>query len=129
MTGPGGTEVYIANLRQWLRDAGDDVQLLTCGAGDVDGADARAFGSDNVVAQSVLQLYNPFAVRRVQRALREFRPDAALVAHFAYHLSPAILPVLAAVPTVVSLMDYKMVCPMGTRLLPGGAICGRPAGV
>jgi glycosyltransferase involved in cell wall biosynthesis len=129
MTSPGGTEVYVTNLRQWLRDAGDDVKLLTCGAGDGDGADIRAFGSDNVMAQSALQLYNPLAVRTVRRSVREFRPDAAFVAHFAYHLSPAVLGALADVPTVVSMMDYKAVCPLGTKLLPGGSICGRPAGV
>ena len=129
MTGPGGTEVYVANLRQWLRDAGDEVQLLTCGAGDGDGPDAQAFGTDNVVAQSALQLYNPFAVRQVHRVIRGFRPDAAFVAHFAYHLSPAVLSALGSVPTVVSMMDYKVVCPLGTKLLPGGSICSRPAGV
>jgi glycosyltransferase involved in cell wall biosynthesis len=91
-------------------------------------ADARAFGTDNVLAQSVLQLHNPFAVRRVQRVLREFRPDAALVGHFAFHLSPSILSALGDVPTVVSMMDYKAVCPLGTKLLPDGTICGRPAG-
>ena len=61
--------------------------------------------------------------------IREFRPDAAFVAHFAYHLSPAVVPALGSVPTVVSMMDYKVVCPMGTKLLPGGSICSRPAGV
>ena len=129
MTNAGGSEVYATNLRQWLRDAGDEVQLLTCGATGNDAADIQAFGTDNAIAQSALQLHNPFAVRQVQKAVREFRPDAVLVMHFAFHLSPAILPALAGVPTFVSMMDYKVICPLGTRLLRDGRMCGRPAGV
>ena len=106
MTGPGGTEAYVSNLRQWLRDAGDEVWLLTCGT-DGDGGDAHAFGSDNVVAQAALQLYNPFAVRQAHRVIREFQPDAAFVAHFAYHLSPAVLSPHRSEPTAVSMMDKK----------------------
>lgn len=128
MSNAGGSEVYVTNLRQWLRNAGDEVRMLTCGASDRNDGDVHAFGADHVLAQSVLQLYNPFAVGEVKKLLREFRPDAAIVTHFAYHLSPAILPALAGVPTVVSMMDYKVVCPLGSKLLPDRSICHYPAG-
>jgi glycosyltransferase involved in cell wall biosynthesis len=38
-------------------------------------------------------------------------------------MSPAVLPALAPVPTVVTMMDYKAICPVGTRLLPDGSLC------
>ncbi len=129
MSYAGGSEMYIAGLKQWLREAGDDVRLLTCGVSGPSGADARAFGTDNLVAQAALQVVNPFAVAGVRRIVREFKPDAVLVNHFAYHLSPAVFSALRSVPTVVSMMDYKVVCPIGSKLLPDGRICGEPAGL
>lgn len=128
MTFAGGSEAYIVDLKQWLQDAGDEVHLLTCGTDGPAKADARAFGTDNTIAQAALQLFNPFAVARLRSVVREFRPDAALVSHFAFHLSPAILPALQRVPTIISVMDYKYVCPLGSKLLPDGTICRVPAG-
>jgi glycosyltransferase involved in cell wall biosynthesis len=128
MSNAGGSEAYITGLQRWLVEAGDDARLLTCGGDGNAASDIRAFGTDNVVAQSVLQLYNPFAVAAVRRAVREFRPDAALVSQFVYHLSPLVLSALGSVPTVVSIMDYKVVCPIGSKLLPDGRICREPAG-
>ena len=44
---------------------------------------------------------------------------------FAHHLSPAILGTLAdAVPTVMLVSDYKCICPLGSKLLPDGSLCG-----
>jgi hypothetical protein len=76
-----------------------------------------------------LQIVNPFAVAAVRRIVRDFKPDAALVNHFAFHLSPAVLSALHPVPTVLSTMDYKAVCPIGSKLLPDGTICHQPAGL
>ena len=125
MSHAGGSEVYIVGLRKALREAGDDVRLLTCGAGTagVGEADARAFGTDNAAAQTVLQLFNSFAARSVRRLVGEFQPEVALVSQFAYHLSPAVIAALSRVPTVVSVTDYKLICPIGSRLLPDDTIC------
>src|SRR5918992_388807 len=85
----GGTESYVDLLAEGLRDAGDEVRLLTSGAGTAahGRADYVAHGSNNRVAQAGLQVFNPSADRRLRNALREFRPDGALVASFLYHLS------------------------------------------
>ena len=118
-------------VRDGLRSAGDDVRLLTCGARDaaVGVADQRAWGTDRVVPQALLQVDNPFATTEVRKAIREFRPDVALLGPFAYHLSPGVVFALNGVPTVLSIMDYKVVCPLGSKLLPDGKICGVPAGL
>jgi glycosyltransferase involved in cell wall biosynthesis len=90
--------------------------------------DAHAFGSDNPLAQAFLQIANPLAAAKVREVVRTFRPDVALVGQFAYHLSPSILDALAGIPTVVTMMDYKAICPLGTKLLPGGTTCHVEAG-
>jgi glycosyltransferase involved in cell wall biosynthesis len=126
----GGVEAYTTWLRAGLTAAGDEVRLLTSTIGSAgDGrAEFRAWGTERVVGQAFLQVVNPFAVARLRRALRELRPDVVLVNTFAAHLSPAILQTLRAVPTVLSVHDYKVVCPTGCKLLPGGQRCQVRAG-
>ena len=128
--GQGGAEAYISWLRDGLREAGDEVRLITSSAGSAgDGkAEYVAYGTENVAAQAFLQIVNPFAVSVVRRALREFRPDVAFVNMFAHHLSPAILHSFGDVPIVLSVSDYKCVCPIGSKLRPDGSLCATPAG-
>ena len=84
LQGVGGAERYIVAVREGLRGAGDEVRLLTSDVGTAgDGsAEYRARGSERVLAKTVLQLANPFAASVVRRALREFRPDVAMVNMF-----------------------------------------------
>ena len=128
--GQGGAEAYIGWLRSGLRDAGDEVQLVTSSAGSAgDGtADYVAYGTERSAAQAFLQIANPFAVRTVRRAMRVFRPDVAFVNMFAHHLSPAIFHAMRGVPVVLLVSDYKCVCPIGTKLLPDSSICTVRAG-
>lgn len=130
MSDPGGSETYMASLRESLRSSGDEVRLLTSGArsGESGSADYTAYGTDQPVAQAFLQIANPFAVTRVRAALRGFCPDVVLLGMFAYHLSPAILRQLRMVPTVLTVLDYKCICPTGSKLLPNGSLCTERAG-
>ena len=130
MSNRGGAENYIVSLRDSLRQTGDDTFVVSCGAraSESDEVDVQAFGSDRTIAQAFLQISNPFAATDVRNAVREFRPDVALVGQFAYHLSPSVLNALRPIPTVVSMMDYKVICPLGTKLLPDGSVCGVQAG-
>ena len=126
----GGAENYIGWLRDGLREAGDEARLLTSSTGTVgDGAaDYVAYGTQKVAAQVFLQLWNPFAVMTVRRALAEFQPDVALVNMFALYLSPAVLSALADVPIVMLVTDYKCICPIGSKLLPDESLCQVRAG-
>jgi glycosyltransferase involved in cell wall biosynthesis len=128
--GRGGAEAYASWLRDGLRAAGDEVRLLTSSAGTAgDGAaDYVAYGTEHLAAQTLLQIANPFAARTVSRAVREFRPDVVWVNMFAHHLSPAALLAIGDVPTVLFVSDYKAVCPLGSKLLPDGRLCGSSAG-
>ena len=126
----GGVEEYLGTLRPALADAGHEVALLTSTAGSAaDGtAEFRAFGTERLAPQTVLQIANPFAVAAVRRAVRRFRPDAALVGMVEAHLSPAALLALGDVPTVLSVNNYKPICPIAVKLLPDGTPCTVPAG-
>jgi glycosyltransferase involved in cell wall biosynthesis len=128
--GRGGAEAYAAWLRDGLRAAGDEVRLLTSSAGTAgDGAaEYVAYGAEQIAAQTLLQIANPFAVQTVRRAVREFRPDVVWVNMFAQHLSPAALLAIGDVPTVLFVSDYKAVCPIGSKLLPDGRLCVSSAG-
>ena len=126
----GGVEAYFTTLRRALAEAGHEVALLTSTAGSAaDGtAEFQAFGTERIVPQTVLQIANPSAVATVRRAVRRFRPDVALVGMVELHLSPAAVLALGDVPTVVSINDYKPICPITVKLLPDGTPCTVPAG-
>ena len=128
--GKGGAEAYIAWLKDWLEISGDDVRLLTSSVGSAgDGrADFIAFGTERMIAQAFLQIANPFAMREIRRAISVFRPEVVFVNMFAHHLSPAVLHALGEIPIVLSVSDYKCVCPVGSKLLPDKSICSSQAG-
>ena len=130
MPRPGGAEGYADSLRAGLSAAGDDVRLLTSSAGSAAHGTANfvAYGTSRRAAQVGLQIVNPFAIHQAWAAVRSFQPDVALVHLFAYHLSPAVLWPLRAVPTVMMVLDYKILCPLGSKLLPTGEICSQRAG-
>src|SRR5262245_59197616 len=126
----GGAEVYARALRSGFQQDGDDVRLLTSSASPEARrvADDVAWASDSALAKAVLQLGNPFAGAKVRETVRRFRPEVALVNMFALYLSPAALTALGAVPFVLAISDYKLICPTGAKLLPDASVCKRPAG-
>jgi len=120
----GGVETYVMQIARGLREAGDDVRLLTSSVGGGPAqADYVAFGSRNRALQSVLQIANPAAGAAVRRAIDSFKPDAAHVSMFEMHLSPSVLSALRGVPTVLNIAYYKPVCPNGLKLLPDDSRC------
>jgi glycosyltransferase involved in cell wall biosynthesis len=128
---PGGTERSLGWIRDGFRQAGDEVRLLTSSVGDADGgrADYVAFGTERALPQVALQLVNPFAVRAVRQARREFRPDVALIWMFEMHLSPAVLHALRGVPTLAVVLYPKPICPTASKMLPDGSLCTSDAGL
>jgi glycosyltransferase involved in cell wall biosynthesis len=130
MPKPGGAEAYADSVRAGLAAAGHDVRLLTSGAGSGANGTAEfvAYGTTHPAAQAALQIINPFAIEKAWTAVRAFQPDVALVHLFAYHLSPAVLWPLRSIPTVMVVLDYKIICPLGSKLLPTGEICEQHAG-
>ena len=129
--GRGGAEAYALWLRDALGEAGDEVRLLTSAAGTAaDGtADYVAPTARRPAARALLQIHDPRAAATVRRAVKEFRPEVAWVNMFAHHLSPSVFRALGPTPVVLFVSDYKLVCPLGSRLLPDGSLCHHQAGL
>jgi glycosyltransferase involved in cell wall biosynthesis len=127
----GGIETYVTRTSAALRELGHDVRLLTSSiaAGARKRADYVATATDNLVAQTFLQIVNPFTVGQVRAALREFRPDVVQVNMFEKYLSPAVFQALRGTPTVAFVHYYKPVCPTAIKVLPNGSLCEFPAGL
>ena len=66
-------------------------------------------------------LYSFEARRKLDSLLREFRPDVAHLHNIHHQISPSILHTLRArrIPVVMTLHDYKVVCPTYRMLLHG----------
>lgn len=127
----GGIEAYVKRASHALQAAGHEVRLLTSSVGSAahGRADYVGFGTDNLAAQTLLQIANPFAMARVRAAVYEFRPDVVQVNMFEKYLSPAIFQVVRGVPTVAFVHYYKPVCPTALKVLPDGSLCEMPAGL
>jgi glycosyltransferase involved in cell wall biosynthesis len=69
------------------------------------------------------------AASRVRRLVRDERPDIAHLHGINHQLTPSIIRALhgEGVPVVMTLHDYKLVCPAYT-MLAGGAVCERCTG-
>ena len=126
----GGAEVMIVNLRDALRARGHQALLFTSTARPLPlpiVADETCFGTVSPLRRG-LQAFNPHALFRLRRVLKSFRPDVVLVKMFLTQLSPLILPLLRDVPSVLSVINYNLLCPLNTKTLPDGRSCRSPAG-
>ncbi|OGD37904.1 MAG: hypothetical protein A2V45_05100 [Candidatus Aminicenantes bacterium RBG_19FT_COMBO_58_17] len=74
-------------------------------------------------------LYSLEAGRRLSALIRSEKPDLAHLHNIHHQISPSILPVLKKnkVPVVMTLHDYKLLCPVYT-FYSQGAVCERCAG-
>jgi glycosyltransferase involved in cell wall biosynthesis len=66
-------------------------------------------------------LYSFEAKRKLRALLKEIRPDIVHLNNFAHQLSPSILDAIKEfdIPTVMTMRDYKLVCPAYSMLLDG----------
>lgn len=124
----GGAEIGTLTLRDGLRSRGFDVRTFTASTGPNQIADYLCLGTKGSF-RTLLQSANPSAYYQLRRVLREFQPDVVHVRMFLTQLSPLILPLLREIPTVYHAVWYRAVCPIGTKMLPGGANCEHQPGV
>ena len=133
-----GTEVYLFDLMQMMRDHGHDVALFSM-------ADPRSEslpyaqhfvphidfknGHDSLLKRIRLAahaVYSRGARRSLAHMIDEFRPDVAHIRNIYHHLTPSILWELKrhAVPVLYHLNDFKLLCP-SYNLVSHGNICER----
>lgn len=69
-------------------------------------------------------LYSLEAKKKVEKVIKEEMPDIVHLHNFAHQISPSILHVFKKykIPSVMTMHDYKLVCPCYT-LLSNGVIC------
>ena len=121
----GGAELLTMRLRDALRDAGHKALFFSSTAGaerEKLESDVQCHGTRGPHS-ILLQTWNPFAARKLQRVLRRFRPDVVHIGLFLTQLSPAILPVLRNVPTIYHAHWYRAICPTGSKRQPDGTLC------
>jgi glycosyltransferase involved in cell wall biosynthesis len=126
----GGAEIITLGLRDELRRRGHDARLFgstakTCAQPSE--ADFHGFGTTGPF-RTLLQCANFAAQASLRKTLRDFRPDVVHVNLYQTQLSPLILPLLRAVPTVYYAQWYRSICPLGTKRLPSGSSCRLEAG-
>lgn len=134
----GGAESYMFDVSSLQRDRGDETDYWgmshpenqPCTYQDlfVDEADFgegdRSFGAQ--LALLPRMIWSTSARARFAEVLDDFKPDV-VHAHNIYHqLSPSILRATKAanVPFVLTMHDYKLVCP-SYQLLANGEVCER----
>jgi glycosyltransferase involved in cell wall biosynthesis len=127
----GGAEIATILLRDGLRRRGHDALLLSSSARSSDLPIASDVTCDGLTSGSrtLLQTANFSARRTLIRLLAEFQPDVVHVAMFLTQLSPLILPPLLHRPAVYHAHWLRAICPTGSKLLPDGSTCRKPAGV
>ncbi len=74
-------------------------------------------------------LYSINAQKKIAEFLSRFKPDLVHLNNFAHQISPSILDVIRKyhIPAVMTMHDYKMVCP-SYSMLSNGSPCERCAG-
>ncbi|MEY2474323.1 MAG: hypothetical protein QOK28_3652 [Actinomycetota bacterium] len=130
----GGAEAYLFDLADLQRRAGHEVEFFGMTHPDNDAMSLESvFPSyvelDPVPAGLVGKakgvgriLYSPSARRGLEAALEAFRPDVVHLHNIYHQLSPSVLRPLRDIPALMTLHDYKLVCPT-YLFLDHGRLC------
>ncbi|MCK9462247.1 MAG: glycosyltransferase family 4 protein [Proteobacteria bacterium] len=142
----GGAMRVLFGIEKSLLDHGDSVAVLTSRTstdepGDprsvhfrVDGFDSTVFDGaalSNRLKWAAYGIYSFPARRAVREAVREFRPDVAIVLKPEYQLTPSVLQELSScrLPVVQWLVDYRPWCTQGQFYnIKEKTVCTRCAG-
>ena len=92
--------------------------------------DYESSGGFSVKAKTAVNiLYSFEAKKKMAALLKNFQPDMVHLNNFAHQISPSILDVIKDhhIPVVMTMHDYKMVCPIYSMLCKG-KVCERCEG-
>ena len=130
----GGAEYQLLALRDGLRSRGHDARIFASTARSAalslaseSFADYHCYGTTSRM-QLLTMAANPSAYLRLRRVLAEFAPDIVHCEMLSWQLSPLVLPLLRGYRVVHHIQMYNPICPLGSKLLPGGAICHQRSG-
>ncbi len=135
----GGSERVYQGTARLLIEAGHEVATLSCGTEPFDSKTQSVLLPLNgyIDRRSVVQtarnlaryVYWPRAASAVTDLVERFKPDVAHLHIFYGQLSSSILPALKklGVPTVMTVHEYRMLCPVSTLYTPRLGVCERCA--
>ena len=112
-----GEEAAVDALRSVLTERGHEAFLYTRGSREIESmrlGKTRAF---------LCGIYNPVSRRAMRGAIAEHRPDVIHIHNLFPFISPSILPECrkAGVPVVMTVHNYRLICPSGLHLRNGEA--------
>lgn len=131
----GGSETYYFNLCQLLEKKGHQVLHFSMqDERNLESAQSPYFvsyldisnpkGSILALCQIPRLIWSKEASQKLERIIIQEKPDIAHLHNIDRHLTPSIIPVLKKhkIPVVMTLHDYKVICP-NSVLFTHGAIC------
>ncbi len=118
-----GEEAMVESVARLLMNGGQEVRFLRRSSAEIPG---MPFGR---VRAFLIGIYSPSARREARALLRDYRPDVVHIHNLYPFLSPWILRDFraAGVPIVMTLHNYRLVCPNGL-CLSHHEVCERCAG-
>jgi glycosyltransferase involved in cell wall biosynthesis len=108
----GGEEVLVATEMALLKEAGFEVELL-------------AFRNPTSLVSTLLTLFalpfNVFSFLKTIRKIRSFQPDVVHLHNWHFAASPSVIVAsqVAKVPIVLSLHNFRLICPSGILFYNG----------
>jgi glycosyltransferase involved in cell wall biosynthesis len=137
----GGAEAYVLDVADAQGQRGHEIAFFGMDHPDNPPLEYDAWFPDHVelepaprsplgkIRATARMLWSTSSSDGIGAVVERFRPDVAHLHNVYHQLSPSILWALRrrAVPTVMTLHDYKLVCP-SYQLLAGGSICERCVG-
>ncbi|MGB8956644.1 MAG: glycosyltransferase family 4 protein [Tumebacillaceae bacterium] len=118
----GGEERYIELHRRLLEERGHEVSLFT--------KDSRDVASKwDKLTLPLSMTHSSASAREMRDLLKRERPDVVHVNNLFPLISPSVLAVVkdAGIPLVMTLHNYRLLCPIGTFLNPQGQMCEKCA--
>ncbi|WP_280670842.1 MULTISPECIES: glycosyltransferase family 4 protein [unclassified Dysgonomonas] len=116
----GGTETVMFNTIRLLNNAGHQVSLFATDEGQSVYQPTYTtpyFSTDAPIGEKIKRIgsffYNRRAAKELERVIQTEKPDIAHIHLYLNSLSVSILPVLKkyGIPVVMSLHDYRQICP------------------
>jgi len=124
----GGSETVFMDTTEGLRSLGHEVHTV-CAYGKKSSGDGGAeicLGKDGL-KKKALSIIDPFAAASVKRKISEFRPDVVhshiIYGGLTYSVARAISQ--CGVPHVMTVHEYKLLCPTFTMINGKGEICSK----
>ncbi len=135
----GGSERVFQLTTKLLLDKGHDVASISCGSHSFDDRKRTVLlahngymsGSPLDTLRNVREfVYRPSAAEATRDLVEDFRPDLAHLHIFYGQLSSSVLSALAElrVPCVMTVHEYRMLCPVSTLYTERQGVCERCAG-